>query len=133
MAELAATDGQDLLTPSERRMTFPTNIVTAIVLALIGYWAGVQIGESFGFNDSHNTGVILGYMLASILFLVGIGFANYPFQRLFGLAISQSKPRPQGHRCSVPGCDAHGDAVRRNRRDAHSHQPARSNDTHLPA
>jgi cytochrome c oxidase subunit 1 len=93
MAELAATNEPKVLTPSERRMTVPTNIVTAIVLALVGYWAGVQIGEGLAFNDSHNTGVILGYTLASILFLVGIGFANYPLQRVFGWSIA---PQPSG-------------------------------------
>jgi hypothetical protein len=79
--------------PSEREMTFPTNVLTGIVLGLIGFWAGVQLGNGLGFRDDGNTGVILGYALGSILFLVGLGFANYPLQRLFGWRIAS---RPSG-------------------------------------
>ena len=81
------------LTPSERQFTVPTNIVTGIVLGVAGYWAGVQLGTGLALNDDGNTGVILGYTLGTILFLVGIGFANYPLQRLFGWSIGS---RPSG-------------------------------------
>src|SRR5579859_4896392 len=78
------TTGATMLQPSERRMVLPTNILTGILLGLVGYWAGVQIGNGFGFNDSDNTGVLLGYTLGTIMFLVGIGFATYPLSRLLG-------------------------------------------------
>ena len=93
MSVIATGDGHGILTPSERRMTVPTNIVTGIVLGLVGYYVGVQLGNGFAFNDTANTGVILGYTIGSVLFLVGIGFANYPLQRAFGWNIGS---RPSG-------------------------------------
>ncbi len=80
----AVTTGGTMTQPSERRIVVPTNILTGIVLGVIGYWAGVQIGNGLGFNDSLNTGVLLGYTLGTVMFLVGIGFATYPLGRLFG-------------------------------------------------
>ncbi len=73
---------------SERRIIVPTNLLTGIVLAVIGYWAGVQLGNGFGLNDDMNTGVLLGYTFGSIMFLVGVGFANYPLARLFGWPVT---------------------------------------------
>jgi len=96
MADAIAGNGGATLTPSERQMTVPTNIVTGTILALAGYWAGVQLGNGFAFNDDGNTGVILGYLLATVLFLVGIGFANYPLQRLLGWRIA-GKPSGDEH------------------------------------
>ncbi|HUZ87276.1 MAG TPA: cbb3-type cytochrome c oxidase subunit I [Candidatus Baltobacterales bacterium] len=78
------TSGATMLQPSVRRMSLPTNALTGLVLGVLGYWAGVQIGNGLGFNDSGNTGVLLGYALGSIMFLVGIGFATYPLGRLLG-------------------------------------------------
>ena len=69
-------EGTGIIHSSERRIVVPTNLFTGIVLAAIGYWAGVQLGNSFNLNDGLNTGVLLGYGLASLLFLTGIGFAN---------------------------------------------------------
>ena len=81
-------EGPSIIQSSERRIVIPTNILTAIVLAAVGYWAGVQIGNGLALNDALNTGVLLGYTLASIMFLVGIGFANYPLARLFGWRVT---------------------------------------------
>ena len=97
MAAILTENGtRPVLTPSERQMTVPTNILTAIVLGLVGYWAGVQLGNAPAFNDDGNTGVILGYTLGSVLFLAGLGFANYPLQRLFGWSIG-SQPSYDEH------------------------------------
>ncbi len=97
MATIATGNGQAMLAPSERQMTVPTNLIVGIVLALAGYWAGVQLGNGFGLNDSGNTGVILGYTFGTLLFLVGIGFANYPLQRVFGWSLP-SQPSGDEHR-----------------------------------
>ena len=86
-------DGPSIIQSSERRIVIPTNILTAIVLAAVGYWAGVQLGNSFLLTDAMNTGVLLGYAFASIMFLVGVGFANYPLARLFGWRVT---PQPAG-------------------------------------
>ena len=86
-------EGPAIIQSSERRIVIPTNILTAIVLAVVGYWVGEQLGNSFMLNDAQNTGVLLGYSFASIMFLVGIGFANYPLARLFGWRVT---PQPAG-------------------------------------
>ena len=85
--------GPPIIQSSERKIAIPTNILTAILLAAVGYWAGVQIGNGLALNDALNTGVLLGYTLASIMFLAGIGFANYPLARLFGWRVT---PQPAG-------------------------------------
>src|ERR1700716_1910602 len=91
--EAISSGGPPIIQASERRLVLPTNVLTGIVLAAIGYWAGVQLGDARGLNDDHNTGVLLGYSFASILFLAGVGFANYPLARLFGWRVV---PQPAG-------------------------------------
>jgi len=93
MAIAPVVDGPSIIQSSERRIVVPTNILTGIVLAVFGYWVGEQLGNSFLLNDAQNTGVLLGYSFASIMFLVGVGFANYPLARLFGWRVT---PQPAG-------------------------------------
>ncbi|TMC67091.1 MAG: hypothetical protein E6J16_00075 [Chloroflexota bacterium] len=69
---------------SERRLAIPNNPIAGILLAIPGYFAGVWLGTLFGLTDDQNTGVILGYLLATVAFLAGVGFLNYPLERLFG-------------------------------------------------
>ena len=69
---------------SERRLAIPNNPIAGILLAIPGYFAGVWLGTLFGLDDDQNTGVILGYLLATVAFLAGVGFLNYPLERLFG-------------------------------------------------
>ena len=88
MATVATGGGASFIQTSERRIVIPTNLVTGIVLAVAGYWAGVILGNSLGLTDDLNTGVLLGYVFASILFLVGVGLANYPLARLFGWPVA---------------------------------------------
>ena len=88
MATATLGTGGPTLQASERQMVLPTNLLTGIVLAAVGYYVGVQIGNGFGFNDGLNTGVLLGYTFGSVMFLVGVGFANYPLARLFGWPIA---------------------------------------------
>jgi cytochrome c oxidase subunit 1 len=68
------------------------NLLTAVVLGIVGFyvgwWLGHQItGPSLAYFD--NTGqndiaLFLAYLLAVVGFLVGLGFASYPVQRLLG-------------------------------------------------
>jgi cytochrome c oxidase subunit 1 len=88
MATATMGSGGPALQASERQMVLPTNLLTGIILAAAGYYVGVQLGNGFGFNDQENTGVLLGYTLGTVLFLVGLGFANYPLARLFGWPIA---------------------------------------------
>ena len=73
---------------SERRLSLANNPITAIVLAIPGYFAGVWLGTLFGLDDDQNTGIILGYLFATAAFLIGIGFLNYPLERLFGWQVT---------------------------------------------
>ncbi|MEO6797889.1 MAG: cbb3-type cytochrome c oxidase subunit I [Candidatus Dormibacter sp.] len=80
---------------SERRMLIPNNPITGLLLAIPGYFFGVWLGNVFGLFDDQNTGVILGYTVATAAFLVGMGFLNYPLTRLLGwpvTPISESEP-----------------------------------------
>jgi hypothetical protein len=88
MATATLETGGPTLQASERQMVLPTNLLTGIVLAAVGYYVGVQVGNGLGFNDQLNTGVLLGYTFGTVMFLIGIGFANYPLARLFGWPIS---------------------------------------------
>ena len=78
MATATLGSGGPRSRPASARWCVPTNLLTGIVLAAVGYYVGVQVGNGFGFNDQLNTGVLLGYAFGSILFLVGIGFAQLP-------------------------------------------------------
>ena len=74
----------EVKTDSARRLAIPNNLLVAVILAVPGYLAGRWLGDSFQLKDDLNTGVLLGYTLASIGFLLGLGFLNYPLSRLFG-------------------------------------------------
>ena len=73
---------------SERRLSIPNNPITGVLLAIPAYFAGLWLGTLFGLNDDANTGVILGYTFATAAFLIGVGFLNYPLERLFGWRVS---------------------------------------------
>jgi cytochrome c oxidase subunit 1 len=78
--------------PAWRRL-IGFNLLTGIVLAVVGWLIGNLIGNSIhaqsleyyseqaGQND---IGVLLGYLFGVIGFLIGLGFANYPVRRLLG-------------------------------------------------
>ncbi len=69
------------------------NLLTALILAVVGYWIGHLIGGAVhapsikyysteaGYND---ISVFLGYLGGVIGFLTGLGFANYPVRRMLG-------------------------------------------------
>ncbi|HSO97338.1 MAG TPA: cbb3-type cytochrome c oxidase subunit I, partial [Solirubrobacteraceae bacterium] len=66
-----------------------TGILGAIVGGFIGSWIGHRIHatslayytDQAGEND---ISVLLGYLFGVIGFLIGLGFANYPIQRMLG-------------------------------------------------
>jgi cytochrome c oxidase subunit 1 len=68
------------------------NLLTAVVFGIVGFyvgwWLGHQIkGPSLAYFDDtgqNDIALFLAYLLAVIGFLVGLGFASYPFQRLLG-------------------------------------------------
>ena len=61
------------------------NLLSAIVLAFIGYavgeWIGGRIGAHVDFvaaTDQNDVALLLGYVFAVIGWLIGLGFLNYP-------------------------------------------------------
>ncbi len=69
------------------------NLLTGIVLAVVGWLIGSVIGNAIHapsldyFGDAagqNDIEVLLGYLFGVIGFLVGLGFANYPIRRLLG-------------------------------------------------
>ena len=68
------------------------NLLTAIVLGIVGYFVGWYIGhhlnapslDYFGDTGQNDVAVILGYTFGVIGFLTGLGFLNYPISRMRG-------------------------------------------------
>jgi cytochrome c oxidase subunit 1 len=68
------------------------NLLSAVVLGVAGYflgwWLGHQItGPSidyFGDTGQNDIALFVAYLVGVLGFLVGLGFANYPVQRLLG-------------------------------------------------
>jgi cytochrome c oxidase subunit 1 len=80
------------------------NLLSAVLLGVGGYllgsWLGHRISEpsldymaSTGEND---IALALGYLLAVVGFLVGLGFANYPVARMLGHPPSLPSPETEG-------------------------------------
>jgi cytochrome c oxidase subunit 1 len=70
------------------------NLLSAIVLAFVGYaigeWIGQRIGTHVDFvaaTDQNDVALLLGYVFAVIGWLIGLGFLNYPVGRMLGRSI----------------------------------------------
>ncbi len=66
-----------------------TGIVGAIIGWLVGYWIGgrvhaVSIAYYSAEAGQNDISVLLGYLFGVIGFLIGLGFAKYPIQRMLG-------------------------------------------------
>jgi cytochrome c oxidase subunit 1 len=80
------------------------NQQTAVVLGIVGYYVGWFAGhhvtgpsvDYFGDIDQNDVSVALGYLLGVVGFLVGLGFANYPFARLRGYPPSLREKESEG-------------------------------------
>ena len=70
------------------------NLLTAIVLGIVGFYLGWWLGHLVNgpsiayFSDTGQNDIALfvAYFIGVVGFLVGLGFANYPVQRLLGRA-----------------------------------------------
>ena len=68
------------------------NLLTGIVLGIVGFYAGRWLGRQvtgksldyFGDTNQNDIALFVGYFVGVVGFLVGLGFANYPLQRLLG-------------------------------------------------
>ncbi len=80
------------------------NLLTAVVLGVVGFyvgwWLGHQItGPSIAyFSDTHQNDIAMfvAYLVGVIGFLVGLGFANYPVQRMLGKPPTLREKEQQG-------------------------------------
>ena len=80
------------------------NLLTAIVLAVVGFYVGWWLGhqitgpsiEYFGDTHQNDIALFVAYLVGVIGFLVGLGFANYPVQRLLGKPPSLREKEQQG-------------------------------------
>jgi cytochrome c oxidase subunit I len=89
--------------PAWRRL-IGFNLLTGIVLAIVGWLIGNLIGNQIhapsldyvsdtGEND---VSVMLGYLFGVIGFLIGLGFANYPIRRLLGHPATLAEHESEG-------------------------------------
>jgi len=68
------------------------NLLTAVVLGIVGFYVGWWLGHQitgaslayFSDTGQNDIALFLAYILAIVGFLVGLGFASYPIQRLLG-------------------------------------------------
>jgi cytochrome c oxidase subunit 1 len=68
------------------------NLVTAVVLGVVGFYVGWWLGhlvkgpslDYFGDTGQNDIALYFAYTTGVIAFLVGLGFANYPVQRMLG-------------------------------------------------
>ena len=80
------------------------NLLTGIVLAVVGWLVGSWIGarihapslDYFADTGENDIGIMLGYLFGVIGFLVGLGFANYPIKRMLGHPASLAEHESEG-------------------------------------
>ncbi len=69
------------------------NLLTGIILGLLGYWIGFMIGNGISTPSTayyaaeagqSDIAVFFGYFFGVVGFLIGLGFANYPVKRMLG-------------------------------------------------
>ena len=80
------------------------NLLTAVILGVVGYYVGWLIGAhfsegSFDFvkaTDEKDLALLLGYVGGVVGFLIGLGFANYPVARMFGRPPSLREKEQEG-------------------------------------
>ena len=82
------------------------NMLTGIVLGIAGWFIGYVIGDHIhGANlvyysteaGQNDVAIMLGYLFGVIGFLVGLGFANYPFRRMLGHPPSRAEREAEDH------------------------------------
>jgi cytochrome c oxidase subunit 1 len=80
------------------------NLLTAVILGVVGFYVGWWLGHLFKaesldyFEDTgqNDIALFIAYLVGVIGFLVGLGFANYPVQRLLGKPASLREKEDQG-------------------------------------
>jgi cytochrome c oxidase subunit 1 len=80
------------------------NLLTAVVLGVAGFYAGWWIGQLvkgasldyFSDTGQNDIALFVGYFVGVVGFLVGLGFANYPVQRMLGKPSSLREKEQHG-------------------------------------
>ena len=82
------------------------NMLTGVVLGIAGWFIGYVIGDHIsGANlayfsteaGQNDVAVLMGYLFGVLGFLIGLGFANYPFRRMLGHPPSLSEREDETH------------------------------------
>ena len=80
------------------------NLLTAVVLGIVGFYVGWWLGhlvkapslDYFGDTGQNDIALFVGYFVGVVGFLVGLGFANYPLQRMLGKPPSLREKETEG-------------------------------------
>ena len=80
------------------------NLLTAVVLGVAGFYAGWWLGQLvkgasiayFADTGQNDIALFVGYFVGVVGFLVGLGFANYPLQRMLGKPSSLREKEQHG-------------------------------------
>ena len=81
------------------------NLLSAVILGVVGFYVGWWLGHLFEaasidyFDDTgqNDIALFIAYFTGVLGFLVGLGFANYPIQRLLGKPASLREKETQGN------------------------------------
>src|SRR5579859_6016203 len=90
-----STTELDVLTGRHLPRVIGFNVFTAVVLGIGGFFLGTWIGDQIAAgkpyligSDQNDLAIFVGFLFASLGWLAGLGFFNYPVSRLFGRAAS---------------------------------------------
>jgi cytochrome c oxidase subunit 1 len=91
------------------------NVLTGLVLAVVGFYVGWILGHQihyvsiayFADTNQNDLSLLLGYILAVVGFLAGLGFLSYPFARLRGYPPSLREKETEGIGRYVGLCTDH--------------------------
>jgi len=80
------------------------NLLTAVVLGVVGFYVGWLLGKQitgpsiayFAHTNQNDIALFVAYLVGVVGFLVGLGFANYPVQRMLGKPASLREKETEG-------------------------------------